>query len=211
MKPTFLYHLLTLALLLCGMVMPSLQAQPYKNPSLSPEERTADLLQRMTLEEKIAQIRHIHSWNIFEEQELNKSKLQEFVGDLCWGFVEGFPLTGENCHRHMRHIQEYMLNHTRLGIPIFTVAEALHGSVHEGSTIYPQNIALASTFNPELAYLRATEISKELHYQGINQILAPCIDVVRDLRWGRIEESYGEDPYLNGIFAYKEAKGYLYN
>lgn len=145
---------------------------------------------------KIAQIRHIHSWNIFEEQELNKSKLQEFVGDLCWGFVEGFPLTGENCHRHMRHIQEYMLNHTRLGIPIFTVAEALHGSVHEGSTIYPQNIALASTFNPELAYLRATEISKELHYQGINQILAPCIDVVRDLRWGRIEESYGEDPYL---------------
>lgn len=74
MKPTFLYHLLTLALLLCGMVMPSLQAQPYKNPSLSPEERTADLLQRMTLEEKIAQIRHIHSWNIFEEQELNKSK-----------------------------------------------------------------------------------------------------------------------------------------
>ena len=211
MKPTFLYHLLTLALLLCGMVMPSLQAQPYKNPSLSPEERTADLLQRMTLEEKIAQIRHIHSWNIFEEQELNKSKLQEFVGDLCWGFVEGFPLTGENCHRHMRHIQEYMLNHTRLGIPIFTVAEALHGSVHEGSTIYPQNIALASTFNPELAYLRATEISKELHYQGINQILAPCIDVVRDLRWGRIEESYGEDPYLNGIFAYKEAKGYLDN
>ena len=99
MKPTFLYHLLTLALLLCGMVMPSLQAQPYKNPSLSPEERTADLLQRMTLEEKIAQIRHIHSWNIFEEQELNKSKLQEFVGDLCWGFVEGFPLIGENCHR----------------------------------------------------------------------------------------------------------------
>ena len=67
---------------------------------------------------------------------------------------------------------------------IFTVAEALHGSVHEGSPTYPQNIALASTFNPELAYLRATEISKELHYQGINQILAPCIDVVRDLRWG---------------------------
>ena len=81
MKPTFLYHLLTLALLLCGMVMPSLQAQPYKNPSLSPEERTADLLQRMTLEEKIAQIRHIHSWNIFEEQELNK--LEKTVTDTC--------------------------------------------------------------------------------------------------------------------------------
>lgn len=60
----------------------------------------------------------------------------------------------------MRRIQEYMVKHTRLGIPVFTVTEALHGSVHEGSTIYPQNIALASTFNPELAYRRAAEISK---------------------------------------------------
>ena len=211
MKPTFLSHFLTPILLFCGVATLPLQAQSYKDPTLSPEERTTDLLRRMTLEEKIAQIRHIHSWNIFDEQDLNETKLQEFVGDLCWGFVEGFPLTGESCHRHMRRIQEYMVKHTRLGIPVFTVAEALHGSVHEGSTIYPQNIALASTFNPELAYRRAAEISKELHYQGIRQILAPCIDVVRDLRWGRVEESYGEDPFLNGIFAYEEAKGYLDN
>ena len=211
MKPTFLSHFLTPILLFCGVATLPLQAQSYKDPTLSPEERTTDLLRRMTLEEKIAQIRHIHSWNIFDEQDLNETKLQEFVGDLCWGFVEGFPLTGESCHRHMRRIQEYMVKHTRLGIPVFTVAEALHGSVHEGSTIYPQNIALASTFNPELAYRRAAEISKELHYQGICQILAPCIDVVRDLRWGRVEESYGEDPFLNGIFAYEEAKGYLDN
>lgn len=207
----FIKYFIIITLLLFGVVIPPLYAQPYKNPSLSPEERTADLLQRMTLEEKIAQIRHIHSWDIFDEQELNKDRLQKVVGNLCWGFVEGFPLTGENCHHHMRYIQEYMLHHTRLGIPIFTVAEALHGSVHEGSTIYPQNIALGSTFNPELGYMRAVEISKELHYQGINQILAPCIDVVRDLRWGRIEETYGEDPFLNGIFACQEVKGYLNN
>ena len=158
MKPTFLSHFLTPILLFCGVATLPLQAQSYKDPTLSPEERTTDLLRRMTLEEKIAQIRHIHSWNIFDEQDLNETKLQEFVGDLCWGFVEGFPLTGESCHRHMRRIQEYMVKHTRLGIPVFTVAEALHGSVHEGSTIYPQNIALASTFNPELAYRRAAEI-----------------------------------------------------
>ena len=160
MKPTFLSHFLTPILLFCGVATLPLQAQSYKDPTLSPEERTTDLLRRMTLEEKIAQIRHIHSWNIFDEQDLNETKLQEFVGDLCWGFVEGFPLTGESCHRHMRRIQEYMVKHTRLGIPVFTVAEALHGSVHEGSTIYPQNIALASTFNPELAYRRAAENPK---------------------------------------------------
>ena len=101
----------------------------------------------------------------------------------------------------MPRIQEYALKRTRLGIPVFTVAESLHGSVHEGSTIFPQNIALASTFNPTLAYRRAEAISGELHYQGIRQILAPCVDVVRDLRWGRVEECYGEDPFLNGIFA----------
>lgn len=186
-------------------------AQAYKDPRLTPEERADDLLARMTLEEKIAQIRHIHSWNLFNGQELDEEKLHGFVGDLCWGFIEGFPLTGESCHRHMRRIQEYMVNHTRLGIPAFTVAESLHGSVHEGSAIFPQNIALGATFHPALAYLRAEATADDLHYQGIRQVLAPCIDVVRDLRWGRVEECYGEDPFLNSLFACEESRGYLDN
>ena len=118
-------------------------------------------------------------------------------------------MTGENCRSSMREIQEYMLTRTRLGIPAFTVAESLHGSAHEGSTIFPQNIALGSTFNPALAYRRACMTADDLHAQGMRQVLAPCIDVVRDLRWGRVEESYGEDPYLCGIFAQSEVKGYL--
>ena len=187
------------------------QAQLYKDPSRPAEERAADLLQRMTLEEKIAQIRHIHSWDIFDGQRLDTKRLRSFVGDRCWGFVEGFPLTGESCHDNMNRIQRYMVEHTRLGIPIFTVAEALHGSVHEGSSIFPQNIALASTFNPRLAYRRAEAIARELHYEGIRQILAPCIDVVRDLRWGRVEETFGEDPFLNSVFACEEVRGYLDN
>lgn len=137
-----------------GFVQP-MQAQLYKNPSYTAEERAADLLKRMTLEEKIAQIRHIHSWDVFDGQRLDTERMRSFVGDCCWGFVEGFPLTGESCHNNMNRIQKYMVDSTRLGIPVFTVAEALHGSVHEGSTIFPQNIALASTFNPNLAYRRA--------------------------------------------------------
>lgn len=185
------------------------QVYPYKNADLPVEERVEDLLQRMTLEEKIAQIRHIHSWNIFDGQTLDEKKLSDFAGDISWGFVEGFPLTGENCSKNMRAIQKYMLERTRLGIPIFTVAESLHGSAHEGSTIYPQNIALGSTFNPSLAYQKAMFTSRDLHAQGMRQVLAPCIDVVRDLRWGRVEESYGEDPILCGMFARAETSGYL--
>lgn len=148
-------------------------------------------------------------WDIFNGQELDEKKLSTLVDGKCWGFVEGFPLTGENCRKNMKHIQEYMLENTRLGIPCFTTAESLHGSVHEGSTIFPQNIALGSTFNPELAYQKTSVIAGELHAQGMKQVLSPCIDVVRDLRWGRIEESYGEDPFLCGVFGQAEVKGYL--
>lgn len=185
--------------------------RPYQDKNLPIEERVNDLLKRMTIDEKIAQIRHLHSSNLFNGQELDMQKLEESSNGLCWGFVEGFPLTGENCRKNMRLIQQYMVEKTRLGIPIFTVAESLHGSVHEGSVIFPQNIALGSTFSPDLAYRKAVAITEDLHAQGMHQVLAPCIDVVRDLRWGRVEESFGEDPYLCGLFGIAEVKGYLEN
>ena len=211
MKHYINYPLLSFVLFLCSFSDASGQAYPYKNASLPINERVEDLLRRMTLEEKIAQIRHLHSWNIFDGQVLDEKKLSAFAGNIGWGFVEGFPLTGENCSKNMRAVQQYMTERTRLGIPVFTVAESLHGSAHEGSTIYPQNIALGSTFNPALAYQKAACTSRDLHAQGMRQVLAPCIDVVRDLRWGRVEESYGEDPFLCGIFARAETVGYLDN
>lgn len=173
------------------------------------EEQADSILSLMTLDEKVAQISHIHSWHIFDDKILNEAKLKKMLSAAPRGFVEGFPLTAEQCHRYMPRIEKTVLENSRIKIPIFTIAEALHGSVHEGSTIFPQNIALAATFNPSLAYLRATAISDELHYQGIRQILAPCVDVVRDLRWGRVEECYGEDPWLNALFACEEVRGYL--
>ena len=77
------------------------QQLPYQQAALPVEVRVDDLLQRMTLDEKIAQIRHVHSWDIFNGQELDENKLAKVVGDKCWGFVEGFPLTGENCRKNM--------------------------------------------------------------------------------------------------------------
>lgn len=184
---------------------------PYKDPGLPVEARVEDLLGRMTLEEKVAQMRHIHFGDISDGQELDKGKLEEFCRGTSFGFAEGLALEGGNCAVFFRKLQEYMLNETRLGIPVIITTEALHGSVQDGSTVYPQNIALGSTFNPELAYRKAEAISKELHTMNIRQVLAPNIDVVRDLRWGRVEESFGEDPWLCGQMGIAETGGYLDN
>ena len=184
---------------------------PYQRADLPIEERVKDLLQRMTPGEKLAQIRHIHSWEIFNGQALDERKLEEKAQGMSWGFVEGFPLTAENCAKNMLAIQRFMVEKTRLGIPIFTVAESLHGVVHEGATVFPQNIALGSTFDTDLAYRKTSMIADELHAVGMRQVLSPCIDVVRDLRWGRVEESFGEDPYLCGEFGTAEVKGYMDN
>ena len=189
----------------------SVQAQqaPYKNPLVPTEMRVNDLLQRMTLKEKIAQIRHLHSWDVFEGQKLNPDRLAQMCAAGGYGFFEGFPLTAVSTRKAFREIQTYLVEKTRLGIPGFSVAESLHGVVQDGATIYPQNIAMGSTFNVDLAYEKTRQISGELNTMGVKQVLAPCIDVVRDLRWGRVEESFGEDPFLCSRMAVSEVKGYM--
>lgn len=194
------------------MLVSSVRAQEmplYKNPLAPTEARVNDLLGRMTLEEKIAQIRHLHSWDIYNGQELDIEKLKKMCSQGGYGFFEGFPLTAANCRKSFHQIQKYLVENTRLGIPGFSVAESLHGVVHEGATIYPQNIAMGSTFNPVLAYEKTKHIAGELNTMGVKQVLAPCIDVVRDLRWGRVEESFGEDPFLCSMMAVAEVKGYM--
>ena len=201
--------LVLVALSGCILTVNAQQSFSYKNPLLPTELRVNDLLDRMTLEEKIAQIRHLHSWDVFDGQVLNQEKLDKMCGGIGYGFFEGFPLTAASCRKTFREIQTYMVEKTRLGIPGFPVAESLHGVVHEGTTIYPQNIAMGSTFNPELAYEKTKHIAGELNTMGVKQVLAPCIDVVRDLRWGRVEESFGEDPFLCSKMAVAEVKGYM--
>lgn len=184
---------------------------PYKNPQLPVEERVEDLLCRMTIEEKIAQMRHLHMGDIADGQRLDKSKLENCCHGIAFGFADGFSLKGSECAEFFRELQNYMMTGTRLGIPALILTETLHGTVQDGTAIYPQNIALGSTFNPELAYRKAEAISRELHAMNIRQTLAPNIDVVRDLRWGRVEEAYGEDPWLCGQMGIAETEGYLDN
>jgi len=206
-------HWKTITILLISSLPWVLPAQEtkalYKRADAPIEERVADLLKRMTLQEKVAQLSHLHGYQIYSGQALDMKKLQQVAGSLSFGCVEGFILTGENCSKAMRQIQKYMREQTRLGIPILTVTESLHGSVQDGSTIFPQSVALGSTFNPGLSYRMAKAISKELKAQGMWQTLSPGMDVVRDLRWGRVEESFGEDPWLVGQMGIAQVNGYL--
>ncbi len=183
----------------------------YQDPSQPIDVRVQDLLTRMTLEEKIDQLRHVHAYSILENGKINKERLDELLQGKSMGFIEAITLPGKECLELMNEVQRYMRTKTRLGIPIFTVTESLHGSVHDGSTIFPQAIALGSTFNPSLAYEMASSIAKELKAQGIKQSLTPVIDVCRDLRWGRVEECFGEDPFLVSRMGVSQVRGYLDN
>ena len=165
----------------------------YKDSSMSVERRVTDLLGRMTLREKIAQLSHLHGYQLYNGQEVDYQKLRDAAGDISYGCIEGFNLTGENVRKAFHAIQKYMVEETRLGIPVFTVTESLHGSVHDGSTIFPQSVAVGSTFNLDLAYQMTKAIATELRSQGVIQTLSPGLDVVRDLRWGRVEESFGDN------------------
>ena len=183
----------------------------YKNPSAPVESRVKDLLGRMTLREKIAQMQDLSFSDIYTGDSLDEEKLKRFLGGMSRGCMEGMGLTAEQYARDVNRVQKYLVEKTRLGIPMLATSEALHGCVHGGATVYPQAIALGSTFNPPLINEMTRTITPELKAQGIDQVLSPDLDLARELRWGRVEETYGEDPYLVGRMGVAYVKGFSEN
>ncbi|MFN8595964.1 MAG: glycoside hydrolase family 3 N-terminal domain-containing protein [Anaerolineae bacterium] len=170
---------------------------PYRNPHLSIEERVADLVPRLTLEEKIAQI-SIADWN--DDITFDTGNVEQVR--RVWPHGLG-AMSRVGLHRSPREtaviynqIQRYQCEHTRLGIPAFSIDEVLHGVMAKDSTVFPQAIGLASTWNPDLIREVFTTIAAETRARGGNFVLSPVIDLGRDPRWGRTEETYGEDPCL---------------
>ena len=177
------------------------QTQPdYKNSALPIENRVEDLLKRMTLAEKVAQMNHLYSGDYVVDGKIDYEKLKDLTNNLSYGCIEGFIFNSSKYAEVINELQKHMIENTRLGIPVIPVAEGLHGLVQDGCTIFPQALALGSTFNPELINNMASFIGESAEAIGIKQILAPDLDIARELRWGRVEETYGEDPYLNGLF-----------
>jgi beta-glucosidase len=181
---------------------PAVPLPPYRDPAQPVEARVQDLLQRMTLEEKVAQLQSIRTVDpkAFDEQGnftggTDAARLNNGAGSVYPG---GDRFAGKPRERIVRlnSIQKYMREKTRLGIPVFAFAEALHGYMAAGATSFPQAIALGSTWDTPLVERVFTVAGQEASARGVRQVLAPVLDLARDPRWGRYEECYGEDPYL---------------
>lgn len=161
------------------------------------------LIVQMTLDEKLAQLGSCWIYELHTKGKLDSQKftarLQHGIGQITRnaGANDQYPV--ETAH-NANLIQHFLKEHTRLGIPAIIHEECCAGLMSAGSTIYPQIIGLASTFNPHLANLMATQIRAQIRAVGSHQGLAPVLDVARDPRWGRIEETFGEDPTLVSQF-----------
>lgn len=169
-----------LLIFLCGLsCIISTNGQTYKDKKAPVEARVEDLLQRMTLEEKIQQM-SMHGLGSFPH-------LSEVYG-VCDSPFDGLEKIVEQSRNAKRHAKE----NTRLGIPPIQIAECLHGLLAYGATIFPQAIAQGSTWNPKLIEEMASAIAYEASATGVDQALSPLFDLIRDPRYGCNEECYAE-------------------
>jgi beta-xylosidase len=183
----------------------TIDTQPdYKNPDLPVRQRINDLLNRMTLEEKVAQMMGVweqRSTLILDENEnISIQKLRNNfkngIGQIGRINTIAGGLSAKDMALFANALQDFFVEETRLGIPVIVHEECLHGLVASQATSYPQPIALASTFNTDLVQQIYSVIADNTRSRGAHQALTPVVDVARDPRWGRVEETFGEDSYL---------------
>ncbi|KAK4149481.1 glycoside hydrolase superfamily [Chaetomidium leptoderma] len=206
---------LSSALLLAATVLaadkgrPSLKNAAYKNPKASVDSRVADLLSRMTIEEKASQLLQgdIRNWMNESTNALNQTGLEWSTRDRGSSFYVGVAVPNEWIVEHIKTAQEYIQNNTYLGIPAFVQTEGIHGFLAHNATIFNSPIAHGCSWNPALVEDMAIAIAKEARAMGVNQLFAPVTDLARELRHGRVEEMYGEDGFLAGEFAHAYVKG----
>ena len=192
---------------------PSLPA--YKDPSFSIDVRLSDLLSRMTLEEKVGQLLCPLGWEMYEihGSEVHPSgKFKQLIKErnvgMLWATYRADPwtkktlangLNPEMAAKAGNALQKYVMENTRLGIPMFLAEEAPHGHMAIGATVFPTGIGMAATWSPELVKEVGQVIAKEIRSQGGHISYGPVLDLTRDPRWSRVEETFGEDPVLSGI------------
>ncbi len=159
---------------------------PYKDSHLPIETRVEDLLKRMTLQEKLNQLR------------CDGSAWEKYIETTSYGETLDIlrPRTSLDAANYANEVQKRAMK-SRLGIPMIIHDEALHGLIGNGTTSFPQSIAMAATWDPSMVSRVATAIAEEARARGVRHVLSPVINVIRDARWGRVEETYGEDPLLS--------------
>jgi len=180
---------------------PSQEKSPdYKNPRLPVEQRVADLLKRMTLEEKVAQTQALWKMKSLIMDDHGNFSPQKAGAVLKYGMGQITRPSEQKGPRQMAEftnaIQKWVMENTRLGIPVMFHEECLHGHAAPKGTSYPQPIALASSWDTDLVERIFSATAAEVRARGGQQALTPVLDLAREPRWGRAEETYGEDPYL---------------
>jgi beta-glucosidase len=207
-------------------VLASAQDSPnatYKNPHAAIPDRVRDLLGRMTIDEKIAQLES--GWmlpqignfkvpSVFEQDRLAEGVVRKMAGNGLGTFVfldeftsTGVPANPRGGAQKRNLLQSWVVKNTRLGIPIMFHAEALHGAVVPGATSFPVPVALGSTWDPELLRTMFSAVALESRASGTVLALAPVLDLSRDPRFGRVEEMYSEDPFLVAQLGTAAVKG----
>ena len=172
---------------------------PYRDVTRSVEERVADLLARMTLDEKLAQVGAVWAFEFIGEAGVDEARLAAVA---VHGLGHVTRLAGSTNLRPVEvaqaadAIQRHLIQRTRLGIPALIHEECLHGLLAWGAPCFQQSIGAAATFDPDLVEAVAAIIRRRMLATGGRLALAPVLDLTRDARWGRVEETYGEDPYL---------------
>jgi beta-glucosidase len=195
----------------------------YKNAAAPIPARVEDLLKRMTLEEKVAQMLcvwqgkiDIFDSNLQFDEAKAKAKYPDGIGQLARPSDRNGPVSprlaplrgARETIALVNAVQHWAVNDTRLGIPVLFHEEGLHGYATKDATNFPQAVALASSWDPDLVREVDTVVAREIRARGVSLVLAPVVDVARDPRWGRIEETFGEDPYLVSQMGLAAIEGY---
>jgi beta-glucosidase len=199
----------------------------YKNPNLSIESRVADLVSRMTIEEKVGQISALLGWEMYQkngEQVSQRASFEKAIKEqhtgMLWATLRADPwtrktlITGLNPRQAAEAtnaLQKYAIENSRLGIPILFAEECMHGHMAIGTTVFPTAIGQGSTWNPDLIEEMASVIARETRLQGAHIGYGPILDMAREPRWSRVEETFGEDPYLIAEMGKAVVKGFQGN
>lgn len=182
----------------------------YKDKNHKVLQRVENLISKMTIHEKLAQLSSELPQRLLVGNELDYDKIKHNCSDGL-GRITQYSMIGlkspQDIARISNEIQHYFVEKTRLGIPVILQSESLSGYPGAAGTMFPSMINVASSFNPELTEQMSDVISKEAKAVGIRQALSPLFDVARDPRWGRVYESFGEDPYLVSQMGIAYVKG----
>ena len=207
-------HLITIVLALLTISGNAGPKFPYQDANRPVEERVEDLISRMTLEEKVGQLVCLMGWDSYVRDgkkvtvsEKFKHEVDSLHVGMYWAVFRADPWTQKTIDNGLNPalaaetanaMQRYTIEHTRLGIPIFLAEEAPHGHMAIGTTVFPTGLGMAATWDPQLMEQTGKVIGKEVRLQGGHISYGPVLDLAREPRWSRVEETMGEDPYLIG-------------